>query len=181
MIQYTQYLKKLIFDGGRFSMNNSRQRTWRHHIMKKLFLIVSATIFFAVIIVVIWVKLFMPKPPIKFIPINPVNNSGIEVSLPKSGAVITSPLKVIGSINGAGWSGFEGQVGTVTLVDEKNNVLVQTFLPATTDWMQLPTNFEATLNFVAPKSGSGMLIFKNENASGEPARDKTFKLPVNFK
>jgi hypothetical protein len=24
-------------------------------------------------------------------------------------------------------------------------------------------------------------LFKNENASGDPVRDKTFKLPVNFK
>jgi hypothetical protein len=174
--------KKLIFDGGRFSINNSRQRTWRHNIMKKLFLFVSAVLFFAILIFVIWTKLFYVKVNVALEPKIVVQNEiGIHVDSPKPQEGITSPLKISGSINGAGWSGFEGQVGTVTLVDSNNKTLAQTFLPATTDWMKLPTSFEATLNFVAPKSGSGMLIFKNENASGDPVRDKTFKLPVNFK
>src|SRR3989344_5532669 len=44
--------------------------------------------------------------------------------------------------------------------------------------MQLPTNFETTLNFVSLKESDGYLVFHNENASGELERDKTYTIPV---
>jgi hypothetical protein len=72
--------KKLIFDGGRFSINNSRQRTWRHNIMKKLFLFVSAILFFAILIFVIWTKLFYVKVNVALEPKIVVQNEiGIHV------------------------------------------------------------------------------------------------------
>lgn len=125
----------------------------------------------------------MPKPitridTSRFLKIDP----GIDIITPRYNEAIVSPLKITGRINGLGWVGFEGQVGTVKLVDEKNNVLAEIYLPAKGDWMKLPTDFEAVLEFSAPTSTKlGKLIFKNENASGEAVRDKIFELPIMFK
>lgn len=105
-------------------------------------------------------------------------NLGISVYNIKSGDEISSPLKIIGNTNGNGWNGFEGQVGVVKLFDENNNQLGFAILTATEDWMQPSIDFEANLVFTAGKSGPGKLVFYNENPSGDPARDKTFELPV---
>jgi len=107
--------------------------------------------------------------------------SDIQITSPKAGEEISSPVKITGVVNGNGWVGFEGQVGTVKLVDYKGNILGQTFLPATTEWTALPTSFEAILNFTSTNSGPATLVFKNENPSGDQARDKAFSLSVKVK
>jgi hypothetical protein len=106
--------------------------------------------------------------------------SGIQVAVPESGAEVSSPLIIRGTTNGDGWNGFEGQVGTVKLLDYKGDELALGILTAATDWMQPPVSFETTLNFTAANSGPGTLVFKNENPSGEAERDQTFTLPVNI-
>lgn len=106
--------------------------------------------------------------------------AGLVVQVPVSGQVVTSPLHIRGLVNGGGWTGFEGQVGTVHLFDEHGGELAVTFLPATTEWTKLPTHFETTLDFISPGQGSGQLVFRNENASGDPARDKIFIVPIKF-
>ncbi len=108
-------------------------------------------------------------------------SSGIEIFSPKVNETILSPLKITGVVNGNGWSGFEGQVGTVRLLDNGGNELAKGVLKATTEWTQLPTQFETTITFTATSGSLGSLVFKNENASGDPVRDKTFTLPVTFK
>ena len=108
----------------------------------------------------------------------PQNTEGIQITLPVLNQEIYSPLKITGSVNGQGWNGFEGQVGTVQLLDYKGNKLAQGILTATTDWMVLPTNFETTLNFAVNNPGPATLVFKNENPSGDQVREKTFTLPV---
>ncbi len=152
-------------------------------IMKKIFLWVSVILFLAVLIFTLWTKLFYVKVSVHLEPKQPMVETGFGVSVtsPRPEEVITSPLKISGYVNGDGWMGFEGQVGTVTLVDEKNEKLAQTFLPASKDWMKLPTYFETTLSFLKPKTATGTLIFRNENASGEPSKDKTYNLPVRFR
>ena len=91
---------------------------------------------------------------------------------------IASPLKITGRVNGNGWTGFEGQVGTVKLFDNSGKELAMGILTATEEWMKLPVKFESVLWFDYPEAGAGKLVFYNENASGEPARDKTFEVPV---
>ncbi|OGZ78588.1 MAG: hypothetical protein A2358_01790 [Candidatus Staskawiczbacteria bacterium RIFOXYB1_FULL_37_44] len=49
------------------------------------------------------------------------------------------------------------------------------------NWMKQFNNFRGELSFISSKDQNGTLVFKNENASGEPARDKTFSLPVILK
>ncbi|MEI7425104.1 MAG: GerMN domain-containing protein [Candidatus Staskawiczbacteria bacterium] len=102
---------------------------------------------------------------------------GISVISPKINGVISSPLKITGVINGEGWNGFEGQVGTVELVNYEGTTMMTAILKATSDWMKLPTTFETDLNF-SGYEGEATLIFHNENASGIPEKDKIFILPV---
>jgi hypothetical protein len=108
----------------------------------------------------------------------PVVTKGIQIISPKPNEEIFSPLKITGVVNGNGWSGFEGQVGNVRLLDGAGKELALGILTATTEWMKLPTNFETTLNFTVNNKGQATLVFHNENSSGDPAKDKTFSLPV---
>lgn len=152
--------------------------------MKRVFLISSIIIFLLVLAFLGVVKLFglhkalpagnanLPAPVI----------SGITVSEPAPDSVISSPLTIQGQVNGGGWSGFEGQVGHVDLIDDvTGTVLNSQPLTATTDWTVTPASFAATMLFTLPASGTGKLVFHNENASGDPAKDKTFQVPVRFK
>ena len=110
-----------------------------------------------------------------------IPQTGLIVQTPQANAVVASPLVVSGYIDGTDrWTGFEGQVGTVRLLDGNGNQLALGILTATTDWMQFPTSFSTTLTFITPTTSVGTLVFKNENASGEPVRDKQFILPINF-
>jgi len=144
--------------------------------MKKelIIVIILAVIIVALLGILIWPKKVdnNQQPPAV---------SGIQVVSPKANEEISSPLKITGSVNGDGWAGFEGQVGTVKLLDGVGKELATGILTATTEWTTLPTNFETTLNFISESAQSGTLVFHNENASGLPEKDKTFSLPVKIK
>lgn len=146
----------------------------------KFFLIVSITLFVIIVVFVLYVNLFLGRQINNKNTNIPIinNNLGIQIFSPKEHEVVSSPLKIAGAVNGNGWTGFEGQVGTVRLLDNSGKELALGILTATTNWMQLPTNFETTLFFDYPGDGSGQLVFYNENASGEPKRDKTYVVPV---
>ncbi len=134
-------------------------------------------IFLAIIIVVLLgFFVFMPKPVER-----PPTPAPIEVFNPQPNEEVSSPLKISGTVGGDGWSGFEGQVGTVKLMDYKGNELGSAVLTATTEWTKFPTSFETTLNFTAANDGSATLIFHNENPSGDPARDKAITMPIRIK
>jgi hypothetical protein len=107
---------------------------------------------------------------------------GISIDNPKENSVITSPLKITGWVYGNGWTGFEGQVGTVELIGMGDQVVARGILTATTDWMQLPTRFESVITFTDPVPGGVVsLLFHNENPSGEASRDKNFAVTVQSK
>lgn len=141
--------------------------------MKKTFLILSII----VVIIVVGSVSFLLQQKNR---INSVvkNQQGIEISSPGKNEVISSPLKIMGQVNGDGWNGLEGQVGTVKLFDSSNKELALGILTATEDWMKVLVNFETTLWFDYPGDGIGKLVFYNENPSGEADKDKTFTLPV---
>ena len=112
---------------------------------------------------------------------NPLTGTdGITIYSLKANIEISSPLKITGIVSGNGWSGFEGQVGTVELLDGNGTLVTRGVLTATTEWTTLPTSFETTLNFSTPQTESGSLVFKNENASGMPDKNKVFSLPIKF-
>jgi len=125
-----------------------------------------------------------------FVPVKPkpaITESGIVIISPKVNEGISIPFKITGRVTGDGWAGFEGQVGTVELVQDSmqpNEVMANAVLQATSEWTALPTNFEANISDVSDNINIGMnanLIFHNENPSGDPAKDKTFVLPVKIK
>src|SRR3989344_487206 len=120
---------------------------------------------------------FQKEKPNTNIPMKEEKKS-IQVFLPKANETVSSPLEVTGSVNGEGWIGFEGQVGTVKLFDSFGKELALGILTATEDWMKSSVNFESTLWFDYPENGTGKLVFYNENPSGEPERNKTFEIPV---
>ncbi len=152
--------------------------------MKKQIWIV---VILAIIIIVLTVLLVLPtKPKSNNQTDNQVSNQvnvveGIQVIYPKANDEVSSLLKISGVVTGNGWAGFEGQVGTVKLLDNNGNQLASGVLTATTEWTSLPTVFETKLNFTSASGQSGSLVFKNENPSGDPTKDKTFTLPINFK
>jgi len=150
--------------------------------MKKEFLLVIAL---AVVIVILLGALFFLKAPPKVNSPVTLGNTGIVITALQGSATLaqsySSPLVIKGYVTGKdNWTGFEGQVGTVKLLDYKGNELALGILTATTEWTTLPTNFETTLNFVSANAGPATLVFKNENASGLPEKDKTFSLPINI-
>jgi len=143
---------------------------------KNTILLAGAGIVIVVVAVLFFLMLPSNNPPAENPP--PQGNDGIEITLPTANSVVSSPLKITGMVKGNGWTGFEGQVGTVKLFDESNNELGMGILTASADWMQLPTPFETTIFFDYPGDGNGKLVFYNDNASGEAERDRTFTLPV---
>lgn len=139
---------------------------------KELWLIIAL----AIIIIGLAGFLLWPKPV--------VNNNqkqevlGIQVNSPKVNEEVSSPLEITGTTNGEGWNGFEGQVGVVRLLDSSGNELALGILTATTDWMNPPVSFKTDLTFDSPIDQAGTLVFKNENPSGLPDKDKDFTIPV---
>ncbi len=151
--------------------------------MQRIFLISSIVIFVLVLIFTLWVTLFhVVKPNVLEtnvpVPQLPKRSEGIQVFSPVPNDIVSSPFTIKGSVNGGGWVGFEGQVGTVKLLDPKGKELAMGVLKATTEWTKLPTNFEVTLDFTVTSTTEANLVFHNENPSGDPVRDATFTLPI---
>ena len=143
---------------------------------KKFLLIIVSVAIIIVVGILVWLKFVNNLQ--NFSP----GSKGIEVALPKSNEEIFSPLEILGYIGGDGWTAFEAQAGTVRLLDENNNVIGSAILTVTDeDWMKEFNNFEATLEFYSSKDQEGKLVFNNENASGDPERDREFILPVKIK
>ena len=107
--------------------------------------------------------------------------SGIEITYPKANGEVSSPLKITGVVNGDGWGGFEGQVGTALLLANNSIALSAGVLKATTDWTKNPVQFELTMTFNPNYKGPAVISFRNENPSGMPEKDKYFVLPVTIK
>lgn len=114
---------------------------------------------------------------------NSEKNAGIIIFSPKPNQAVTTPLTITGQVTGKNnWVGFEGQAGTVKLLDENANLLASGVLQATSDWMQFPVNFKTILNFDTSKingfnakEGKMVnLVFYNENPSGNPTRSEIY-------
>lgn len=107
------------------------------------------------------------------------DKKGLFVNNLQENDMVSSPFKITGYVNGAGWIGFEGQVGVVNLYDNAGNVLDTKSLIATSEWMTSTIYFEANLEFFTTAT-SGKIVFRNENPSGEPSRDKSVSWNIKF-
>jgi len=109
----------------------------------------------------------------------------IHVVSTQPGTIVRSPLSVTGEARGTWY--FEA-VFPIVLTDWDGKIIAQGHAQADGDWM---TNefvpFEAKLDFKVPVCAAGAdyckkgtLILKNDNPSGDPAREKALEIPVTF-
>src|SRR5258706_7292912 len=102
-----------------------------------------------------------------------------DVTSPKTGAKVTSPLTATGTVP-SGWM-FEGSF-PIKLVDHNRNLIDQgtanEVVPGS--WQSgSPAKFSATLTFTTSEH-SGFLILMNDNPSGDPSNELSFEVPVTF-
>ena len=102
----------------------------------------------------------------------------IQVKTPEEGAVINSPLQISGKAKGF-WF-FEADA-PVKLLDENDNLIAETYIQATGDWMtQDWVNFEGNLQFEITDQKGGFLVFERANPSDLKQNDRQYKIQVNF-
>ncbi len=102
----------------------------------------------------------------------------IVVYLPKSGDKISSPLSVSGTALG-NWY-FEA-TAPVKVLDENGRVIGQGHIDAQGDWMSTTSvPFIGSITFDASSTKNGTVVFMNDNPSGDPARQKSLSVPVQF-
>ncbi|MEN9912819.1 MAG: hypothetical protein RLY66_227 [Candidatus Parcubacteria bacterium] len=100
------------------------------------------------------------------------------------GDAITSPFRITGEARGPWY--FEASF-PVLLTDGDGLIIAEGHAEAQTEWMTTEfVPFQAVLEFSVPANADafgrrGFLILKNDNPSGEPARDKSAEIPVFFK
>ncbi|HVU06743.1 MAG TPA: Gmad2 immunoglobulin-like domain-containing protein [Candidatus Paceibacterota bacterium] len=116
-------------------------------------------------------------------PITGGTNSAAQSDLPfltspASGAAISSPVHMTGEARG-NWY-FEASF-PIEIVSANGTVLGTGHSNATSDWMTANfVPFTADISFNAGSSSAGFIRIKNDNPSGDPARDKHFDIPVMF-
>ena len=112
---------------------------------------------------------------------------GIVIEQPTINEDVQLPITIKGYLSGVGvgWSAFEGVAGSVQVFDANNKAISNIEqLKATTDWMKPVVHFEATVGDREMMSHlttqTGFLVFKNENAKGDPVDDREFRLLIKF-
>lgn len=157
---------------------------------KEIWLLAVLGLIFVILLSILF---FVPAKPKQNIQtqtnVQPQTIEGLQIISPKANEEVSFPIKIIGAVSGNGWAGFEGQVGTVKLLDNAGKELATGVLTATTEWTSLPTTFETKILLATTcivdssclSSGDAKLVFHNENPSGLPEKDKIFTLPIKLK
>lgn len=102
----------------------------------------------------------------------------IQVESPQSNAMISSPLQIKGKARGT-WF-FEGDF-PIRLFDEDGSEIAVAIATAQGEWMTEEwVDFQATMEFDAPESGTGVLVFEKSNPSGMRELDNEHKVEVRF-
>jgi hypothetical protein len=102
----------------------------------------------------------------------------IIVETPKPNDVVSGNFSISGKAK-ENWY-FEA-VFPVRLVDENNNEFASGQARATSDWTvpdYVPFTGEINFSSSTETTTTGFVIFKNDNPSGDPSRDKEFRVPV---
>lgn len=116
------------------------------------------------------------------VPVVQTETRTIVIENPVANATTTIPILIKGSVYGNGWVAYEGQAGTVSILDEAGKVVVEaTPLKVSGEWMKLPANFEVTVgDEKLAKSLAGKIAtlrFVAENPSGK-GETKTVDLKI---
>jgi hypothetical protein len=103
----------------------------------------------------------------------------IKIDNLTSGQIIKSPLVVKGQARGSWY--FEA-VFPVAILDGNGQEIARTQAKAQSSWTTTDfVPFTATIDFKAPTTASGTLVFMKDNPSGLPINDAKFETPVSFK
>ncbi len=142
--------------------------------------IIASLIAVVIVIIGIWIYTNSHQPAV--VPVTSDYSDLIQVDSPKPNATVASPLVITGKARGSWY--FEASF-PVKLVGEDGTVVAEAAAqanpPAGGEWMTADfVPFKATLTFARPTTRTGTLILKNDNPSGDPARDKEIKIPVQF-
>ena len=107
-------------------------------------------------------------------------NDLITVTSPLPNSTIGSTTITITGKARGNWY-FEASA-PVELKDASGAVIAQSHIEATSDWMTTDfVPFSATLSFPPQLAGStGTLVLKNDNPSGDPAKQKELDIPIKF-
>lgn len=106
-----------------------------------------------------------------------MGNAGdlVSFSVPAGGNV-SGPMVLTGSVQNAYF--FEANI-LVKVVDVSNNVLLNTYGTATTDWMTTaPVSFTSNVDFTGLPLGPAYIVLENDNPSGDPNLVKQIMIPV---
>lgn len=117
---------------------------------------------------------------LKFINKEVPKEAGKEITIisPKSGDTVISPLNIDGEATGSWY--FEG-VFPAALYDGNGKKIASGQAEAIGEWMsEKAVPFNLKLEFSAPSTASGKLVFTNDNPSGLKENEKKFELPVKF-
>lgn len=102
----------------------------------------------------------------------------INISSPSPFESISSPVTITGEARGP-WF-FEASF-PVQILDGNGQVIAEAPAMATEEWMTegfVP--FEATLEFDAPATDMGTIVFRNDNPSGLPENSQELRMPISF-
>ena len=105
-----------------------------------------------------------------------------EISI-KPGDIISSPLTISGMARGTWY--FEASF-PIILTDGDGLIIAQGVAQAKSDWMTSEfVPFESTIEFTKPVNAAAFgnrasIILKNDNPSGDPVRDMSVEIPVQF-
>jgi hypothetical protein len=103
----------------------------------------------------------------------------IIVFSPTENQEVHSPIQITGKAKG-NWY-FEASF-PIQLVDLNGKVIATAIGQAQTDWMTTDyVDFKAEISYSATSTGRALLILKNDNPSGDPARDKSKIIPIILK
>lgn len=108
-----------------------------------------------------------------------VADDRIRIAAPLANSVVVSPLAVSGEARGTWY--FEASF-PLALLDADRAVVVEWYAQAQGEWMtEDSVPFSGTLEFTAPASDTGYLVFKKDNPSGLPEHDASVEVPVRFR
>jgi len=103
----------------------------------------------------------------------------IIIDTPKANSVIGDNVKISGQAKG-NWY-FEASF-PIQIQDSDGNILATSTAIAESNWMtENFVPFNSLIIFSVPTTTSyGKIVFKNDNPSGDPVKDKFFEVPVSF-
>ncbi len=150
---------------------------------------IVAIVLFIIIVIGILALVFIPGPNVANAPTDstatttPDTSSQLSdtivVTSPAVHGTITSPLSITGKARGTWY--FEASA-PVALLDSNGSIIAQGTITAQGDWMTTDfVPFTGSLSFPPQAAGSvGTLVLTNDNPSGDPAKQKTLDIPVQF-